>query len=103
MTTESKIQSDDLITIRTNDPINHPLPSVKLLQLQWTLLRVLAMSGVAGASDEDLDPFAGMGTGWITGGWLGHSRGYEETSDDESGDEETVDNEKGEEVELKEA
>ncbi|EAU37403.1 predicted protein [Aspergillus terreus NIH2624] len=67
MTTESKIQSGDLITIRTNDPVNHSLPSVKLLQLQWTLLRVFAMSGVAGASDKDLDPFAGMGTGWITG------------------------------------
>ncbi|GES60361.1 HIT zinc finger [Aspergillus terreus] len=83
--------------------VNHPLPSIKLLRLQWTLHRVLAMSGVAEASDEDLDLFAGMGTGWVTGGWLGHVGGYEEMSDDETGDEETVDDEKGEEVELKEA
>ncbi|KKK17884.1 hypothetical protein ARAM_005780 [Aspergillus rambellii] len=56
LATEEKIPSGDILTFHTTDPVKLPLPSVKLLQLQWTLHRVLAMSGAADASDEDLDP-----------------------------------------------
>ncbi|QMW42050.1 hypothetical protein G4B11_005374 [Aspergillus flavus] len=68
LVTEEKIRSGDILTFYTTDPVKLPLPSVKLLQLQWTLHRVLAMSGAADASDEDLDPDfhrpAGAGLCW---------------------------------------
>ncbi|PTU24246.1 hypothetical protein P175DRAFT_0505926 [Aspergillus ochraceoroseus IBT 24754] len=68
LATEEKIPSGDILTFHTTDPVKLPLPSVKLLQLQWTLHRVLAMSGAADASDEDLDPDfhrpAGAGLCW---------------------------------------
>ncbi|KAJ9314101.1 hypothetical protein DTO271D3_5578 [Paecilomyces variotii] len=68
LATEEKIRSGDVLTFRTTDPVKLPLRSVKLPQLQWTLHRVLAMSGAADASDEDLDPDfhrpAGAGLSW---------------------------------------
>ncbi|KAL1884945.1 hypothetical protein Plec18167_001602 [Paecilomyces lecythidis] len=68
LATEEKIQSGDVLTFHTTDPVNLPLPSIKLLQLQWTLHRVLAMSGAADALDDDIDPDfrrpAGAGLCW---------------------------------------
>lgn len=34
------------IILETNDPDNHPLPSMELLEMQWTLNRIIALSGV---------------------------------------------------------
>ncbi|KAJ5081691.1 hypothetical protein NUU61_009955 [Penicillium alfredii] len=53
--TEKKICSGEIIEIRTDDPELRPLPSAVLLQMQWILHRVLAMSGAADAPDEELD------------------------------------------------
>lgn len=53
--TEKKICSGDMITIRTEDPINNPLPSWDLLDMQWVLHRVVALSGAAEATEGDLD------------------------------------------------
>ncbi|GMG10541.1 unnamed protein product [Aspergillus oryzae] len=54
--TDTKLCSGDIITFETNDPVGHPLPSMELLNMQWVLHRVLALSGVADATDEDLEP-----------------------------------------------
>ncbi|KAB8251112.1 hypothetical protein BDV35DRAFT_388501 [Aspergillus flavus] len=54
--TDTKLCSGDIITFETNDPVGHPLPSMELLNMQWVLHRVLALSGVANATDEDLEP-----------------------------------------------
>ena len=53
--TEKKICWGDVITIRTEDPINHPLPSWDLLDMQWVLQSLVALSGAAEASEDDLD------------------------------------------------
>ncbi|PYI02620.1 hypothetical protein BO78DRAFT_287866, partial [Aspergillus sclerotiicarbonarius CBS 121057] len=60
---ESKIQCGDQLLFHTSDPEKYPLPSEKLLHMQWILHRVLALSGAAEVTDEDLDPYAGMGSG----------------------------------------
>ena len=39
----------------TDDPTNNPLPDPGLLELQWHLQRVVAMSGAAGWEEEDFD------------------------------------------------
>lgn len=51
-----QITSGNVIVIETDDPINHPLPSFELLQMQWVLHRVLALSGAGEADDKDFDP-----------------------------------------------
>ncbi|KAI9368433.1 hypothetical protein BJX61DRAFT_537260 [Aspergillus egyptiacus] len=53
--TSAQICSGDIITIKTTDPENYPLPSLEILGLQWTLTRVLAMSGAADIDPEELD------------------------------------------------
>jgi hypothetical protein len=45
--TERKIRSGNVITLTTDDLENLPLPSVKLLKMQWFLSRVLALRGAA--------------------------------------------------------
>ncbi|KAE8444576.1 hypothetical protein EG329_014407 [Mollisiaceae sp. DMI_Dod_QoI] len=47
-----KIQSGDCFELQTNDPIQKPLPSFELLELQWFLHRI---QGMAGAADVELD------------------------------------------------
>jgi len=42
-------------TMTTDDAINKPLPDPGLLELQWHLQRILAMSGAAGWKEEDFD------------------------------------------------
>jgi hypothetical protein len=42
-------------TMRTDDPENLPLPDPGLLEMQWHLQRILAMSGAAGWKEEDFD------------------------------------------------
>ena len=47
------IRSGDMFTLTTNDPDKKPLPSFKLLELQWILQRVVAMSGICCESSFD--------------------------------------------------
>ncbi|PWY77315.1 hypothetical protein BO94DRAFT_549123 [Aspergillus sclerotioniger CBS 115572] len=47
--TEKPIQSGHEITLETPDPDNFPLPDFRILELQWILHRVAAISGAAGA------------------------------------------------------
>ncbi|TGO42522.1 hypothetical protein BHYA_0007g00210 [Botrytis hyacinthi] len=56
------INSGQIFEFKTRDPIKQPLPSFKLLELQWALMRVIGMAGAAfpdelssgGDSDEDI-------------------------------------------------
>jgi len=42
-----KIQSGTYFTLQTDDPETKPLPSFRLLELQWFLQRVMGMAGAA--------------------------------------------------------
>jgi hypothetical protein len=46
-----RIQSGDIFRIQTDDPTNKPLPSYKLLELQWFLQRIQGMAGAAEVFD----------------------------------------------------
>lgn len=59
--TGQQIVSGHPIVFETDDPDQHPLPSFELLNMQWMLQRILAMSGAGEANDEDLDPDLGLG------------------------------------------
>lgn len=52
---EKKILSGDELILTTDDPKDKPLPSIDLLQMQWTLNRIAAISGAADAPDEVFD------------------------------------------------
>lgn len=41
------IQSGQTFSLHTNDPTNQPLPSWDLIEMQWTLQRLVRMSGAA--------------------------------------------------------
>ncbi|KAL4807195.1 hypothetical protein BDV18DRAFT_159413 [Aspergillus unguis] len=45
---ESLISSNSVTVLQTDDPVKLPLPSPELLELQWILNRVVALSGVVG-------------------------------------------------------
>jgi hypothetical protein len=47
------IRSGDMFTLTTDDPDKKPLPSFRLLELQWILQRITAMSGDDGESSSD--------------------------------------------------
>jgi HNH endonuclease len=53
------IRSGDTFTLTTDDPESRPLPSIELLDMQWVLQRIVAMSGAAEWSwigvDDDSD------------------------------------------------
>jgi hypothetical protein len=51
--TENKIRSGDEFYITTDDPVERPLPSYALIEMQWFLHRVAAISGGAEPEDED--------------------------------------------------
>ncbi|EZF68489.1 hypothetical protein H105_09006 [Trichophyton soudanense CBS 452.61] len=58
--TEKKIISGDEIVFETSDPENLPLPDWNLLDMQWTLQRVAALTGAADmllddSEDDDSD------------------------------------------------
>lgn len=46
------LRSGDKLTLTTSDPESMPLPSMKILELQWFLTRIVGMAG-AGEDDED--------------------------------------------------
>jgi hypothetical protein len=48
------IESGDIYTFTTDDPAKLPLPSWELLEMQWVLQRLTAMSGGAGMPDFDV-------------------------------------------------
>ncbi|OCK95594.1 uncharacterized protein K441DRAFT_555677 [Cenococcum geophilum 1.58] len=48
-----KIKSGDIFTLTTDDPGRRPLPSLELLEMQWILQRITAMSGAAGTPEID--------------------------------------------------
>lgn len=65
---DERMKSGDIFDLKTDDPVKKPLPSFKLLELQWFLVRVVGMAGAAfpyepssgDDSDEDvpgLDPY----------------------------------------------
>ena len=54
--TDSTICSGDIFTFKTDDPVGHPLPSMQLLNMQWILTRVLALSGAAWVTEEEPFP-----------------------------------------------
>jgi hypothetical protein len=44
------LKSGDYFELQTDDPVQRPLPSLKLLEMQWALQRI---AGMAGAADMD--------------------------------------------------
>jgi hypothetical protein len=48
------IQSGDIFTFTTDDPVIRPLPSWELLDMQWILQRLTAMSGGPETPDVDV-------------------------------------------------
>jgi hypothetical protein len=46
------IKSGDEICLETDDPVSRPLPDFNLLEMQWFLHRVTAMSGAAEPQDD---------------------------------------------------
>ncbi|KIX08173.1 uncharacterized protein Z518_02829 [Rhinocladiella mackenziei CBS 650.93] len=61
------IRSGDMFTFTTKDPKNLPLPSMKLLEMQWFLQRLVGMCGGAGWPSLDLDDDENIddGRGWL--------------------------------------
>ncbi|OJJ51557.1 hypothetical protein ASPZODRAFT_416978 [Penicilliopsis zonata CBS 506.65] len=51
--TDRIIKSGDIITFRTDDPDNHPLPSYELLEVQCFLYRIAAIRGAADDDDDE--------------------------------------------------
>ncbi|KAI9370818.1 hypothetical protein BJX61DRAFT_68157 [Aspergillus egyptiacus] len=54
--TDKCIRSGDLLRFTTDDPKKWPLPSVDLLHMQWVLNRLMSLCGVAGLTNDELDP-----------------------------------------------
>ena len=50
--TDRKICSGDQISLETDDPITNPLPDLRLLDMQWMLHRVQALSAAAQGQDD---------------------------------------------------
>ena len=55
VTKPTLLVSGTRFTMTTEDPIKLPLPDPGLLEMQWHLQRVMAMSGAAGWREEDFD------------------------------------------------
>lgn len=49
--TTSVIRSGDELRLETEEPQNHPLPRWEILEMQWFMNRVVAMSGVEAEDD----------------------------------------------------
>lgn len=72
---EKKVCSGDIIILTTNDPARRPLPSIDILDMQWTLNRLVAMSGVADIDDSEIedDDYFPSAVDW----WDKYERGEE--------------------------
>ena len=51
--TDKRIKSGDFFELQTDDAIARPLPSFKLLEMQWFLQRVVGMAGAASPYDDE--------------------------------------------------
>jgi HNH endonuclease len=60
--TGREICSGDTIVLRTPDPALYPLPSMPLLEMQWILQQVAALSGAADGCDEAETDYDNDGT-----------------------------------------
>lgn len=49
------VRSGHIFTLSTHDPIDHPLPSKELLEMQWHINRVVSLSGAAGTAEFEVD------------------------------------------------
>ncbi|KAF2450490.1 hypothetical protein P171DRAFT_348345 [Karstenula rhodostoma CBS 690.94] len=49
----TQLVSGQKFTMKTDDPVRMPLPDPGLLELQWHLQRIMAMSGAAGWKEDD--------------------------------------------------
>ncbi|KAH7355110.1 hypothetical protein BKA65DRAFT_234125 [Rhexocercosporidium sp. MPI-PUGE-AT-0058] len=61
----NRIKSGDIFDLKTDDPTTKPLPSFKLLELQWFLTRVIGMAGAAfpyeaGSGDDSDEDIPGL-------------------------------------------
>jgi hypothetical protein len=52
LSTKKQICSGDEIYLETNDPERLPLPDLRILEMQWILHRVTALSGAAESRDD---------------------------------------------------
>lgn len=52
----SALRSSDVLVFKTDDSVARPLPSLELMEMQWCLHRMLALSGAPDATDEQLNP-----------------------------------------------
>ncbi|KAB8229436.1 HNH endonuclease signature motif containing protein [Aspergillus alliaceus] len=89
------IYSGQKLVIKTADPQRHPLPSFDLLQMQWILTRIVAMSGAA----DDIEPsdrFSGGNMDWFLG-MCDEEKEEEEEEEEEENSEDEEDEEKIEE------
>src|SRR3984885_8638742 len=50
--TDQRIRSGDMISLTTDDPVTRPLRHYGLLEMQWIMQRVTAMSGAAEIYDD---------------------------------------------------
>ena len=62
--TEHKICSGDEIVLETPDPENLPLPDVRMLEIQWTLRRLMALSGTTEVFNDEFDDDDDDGDDW---------------------------------------
>ncbi|KAH6674845.1 hypothetical protein B0J14DRAFT_538947 [Halenospora varia] len=53
--TRELIKSGEIFELQTDDPDTLPLPSFKLLEMQWFLQRIAGMAGAAGLDEFDWD------------------------------------------------
>jgi hypothetical protein len=52
ITTDQRFHSGKKISLTTDDPVTRPLPHLALLEMQWILHRITAMSGAAEIYDD---------------------------------------------------
>jgi HNH endonuclease len=50
---DTLLRSGEIFELHTDDPISKPLPSFKLLEMQWFLQRVVGMAAAAGPYEPD--------------------------------------------------
>ncbi len=76
------LSSGARFVMTTDDPTSKPLPDPGLLELQWHLQRILAMSGASGWKEEDFDndPSATAGVLSSVEQWLDNLQSDEDRS-----------------------
>jgi len=62
--TRQEIHSGHVLDVETDDPENLPLPDVRLLDMQWMLNRVAALSGAAEPRDDSFHDDDTDDDGW---------------------------------------